>query len=216
MSQEEFYRERRLEEIFGSTYRGTKIDKLPNPKLTKYILEKWRRDDVGEYIPECRQEVADYDQAKDSWGWEKPGLVFVGEPGTGKTRSAFLLFENLTKQGCELCGIHAVKWASATSRKAKECKLDQWLEETLAPPNYGETASMLLLDDLDKGRFTETVQAELFNLIETATASGVPMLITMNTSGAELLKKFDGESGKAVVRRIREFCTVVDFNKGKV
>ena len=207
-------------------YLNTEIDKLPHPEIARDILDGWG------WLAPFDEEAFDGEGGPTGWGikydakacvTEKPGLCLIGPSGSGKTRIAVAVVQKLASLRDVNC-ISAVRWASATSDAAKNCKLEQWLEETLSTPgewsewnndyvHYKPQA--LLIDDLDKARFSDTVQCEIFNVVETAMAREIPMIITMNSTGKQLQKKFVDEIGAPLIRRISEACTVVNFAKAK-
>jgi DNA replication protein DnaC len=79
-------------------------------------------------------------------------------------------------------------------------KLDRW-----------KSVGILLLDDLGKERFTDRVETELFNVVETRVSNSRPFLITSNYSVKSLGQRMSSDQGGAIIRRIVEFCHVVEL-----
>jgi DNA replication protein DnaC len=77
---------------------------------------------------------------------------------------------------------------------------------------------LLLIDDLDKAKFTPSYAEALFELIETRTSENRPTIVTCQLGGAELLDKLSHEQpslrahAEAIVRRLRDFSEVFDFD----
>jgi DNA replication protein DnaC len=195
-----FVRARFLESL-PSGYETLDWTRIPNAKLTRHVLDYWQMwdEETGQH-------------AKDSWGHDKPGLLFYGESGSGKTRTAYALLKNRLDDGELVSVVRAVQWAATTSARAKDCKLEFWVDEVLRYD--GLPYHLVLVDDLDKARFTPTVQAELFNLVETATSEGIPLIVTTNITSDKLAKRFEPEFGEPIMRRLNEFCTPVHFKRG--
>lgn len=137
----------------------------------------------------------------------KKGLGFVGASGKGKTR---LLYHALAR------AFTAGLWTHATShtifrRIAIEANSGDG-ENRVTARNRLEMmgkVDVLLIDDLGKPSSTETVDAELEELIEFRTARARPILWSANGSGMWLLGRFGDDRGEPIVRRLTEFTTIV-------
>ncbi len=191
-------------------YRYFLLRKAPNPGLCEHLFRFWRNPDTvdegGNGLPGV-------------FGFEQPGgLLLHGDPRTGKTQIACELVRRQLAVDWNANGrfLSVVQWGAETTTRAKECRLDTWVEETMRfvwkeDPEYS-LSGYLILDDLDKARFSDTVESQLFNLVETATTHDVALIVTTNVSALELVRKFkDRTLGRAIVARLQEFCTPVDM-----
>jgi len=72
------------------------------------------------------------------------------------------------------------------------------------------TCDVLFIDDLGKCRITERVQTELFNLVDSRTSNGLPILWTSNFDSKGLIRRFASPDDAApIVRRLVESCQIV-------
>ena len=70
---------------------------------------------------------------------------------------------------------------------------------------------VLYLDDLDKAKFTERIEAEIYHVINSRTENGKPILATVNTQGDALADLMSDNRGWPIVRRLRDYCKPVCF-----
>jgi DNA replication protein DnaC len=72
------------------------------------------------------------------------------------------------------------------------------------------TCAVLFIDDLGKCRITERVQTELFDLVDSRTSNGLPILFTSNFDRTGFIKRFASPDDAApIVRRLVESCQIV-------
>ena len=127
-----------------------------------------------------------------------------GRTGTGKTRCLWLLIKKLILAGHEVRFFDCLAFAHACAREFYSGEGDVWAEEIAK-------VQIVAFDDFGKAPFTERAEAELFALVERRTAHLLPILATLNMSGAELSAKSSKDRGDPLVRRLKEFCEVVVF-----
>lgn len=191
-----------------SLYRTFNELKHPNLGLCEHLFRFWRQfaeDERGRELPEC-------------FGFDgQSGLLLVGAPRAGKTQLACELVRRKVgdpDDAYDARFISVVEWGAETSQRAKDCNLDGWAHQQVKwawkhDVEYG----LLILDDIDKIRLTATVESQLFNLIETATANEMILIVTTNCKAGELVKKFtDKAIGEAIVARLMEFCTPLNVS----
>lgn len=141
------------------------------------------------------------------WKYGGRGLVVHGSTGLGKSRTVLTLLHRLyVDDGHEF----------------EFCRVPQWARE-LETGTFASQRSMvtrlfhvplLVLDDVGKERPTERGISALFDVIDTRTNHGLPLLITSNYNGEKLLERLserDAETAAAILRRVREFCVNVAF-----
>ncbi len=142
------------------------------------------------------------------------GLLLHGPTGSGKTRAAFSLLTNELRQDPDL----RFKYVSAPDLKrrladaARGGKSHLILEELLE-----ETSCILFIDDLSQARFTPAFAENLFELIDRVHRERRPLIVTVQTNGADLVRKWCADdkdlidSAQAIARRLREYCVAVKF-----
>lgn len=169
----------RWDDICPQLYHGTKLDFLPAQSATAEAIT-WR--------PEHGR-----------------GLLLTGPTGTGKTRTAFAILQQLHMKGEKIAVLDCVTFAHECAARFSDGRGEAWV-------NGLSKIQILFLDDFDKAKFTERVEAELFGIIERRIANCLPIVITTQKVGDGIVSKFSDRSrGEAVVRRLREFCQVVIF-----
>lgn len=145
-----------------------------------------------------------------SWSHGPKGLILVGRSGTGKTRCAWQLIHRLTVQeGRKVLYFDGLKWGLEVSSAFSE---PQTTESWLAPVCNVE---ILFIDDLFKAKFTEAQEQGICTVFERRTAYLKPIIATTNTTGEMLLARMTeqgrAERGEPLIRRMREFCQIIQF-----
>jgi hypothetical protein len=136
---------------------------------------------------------------------KKPFLLLHGTTGAGKTRTAWIVFDRLWRQGFPAKAI----WLPMR-------KLEAAIERGFEDHKHGQvidlfcTVPLLCLDDLGKERLTARMETDLFGIIDERTQNLRPTIITTNYNGNTLLERFGNqETGQALLRRLREYSTAV-------
>jgi DNA replication protein DnaC len=141
------------------------------------------------------------------WKYGPKGLVIHGVTGMGKTRTVLTLLHRLyVEEGHDYEFCRVPKWA-----RELESSPPSQVRSLVSPLFY---VPLVVLDDVGKERPTERGISALFDVIDTRTSHGLPLIITSNYNGAKLLERLserDAETAAAIIRRIREFCVNVAF-----
>lgn len=202
--------EKRLEAFqssLPSIYRYFEPAKSPNLALVDHLRKWWWA-------------TLDWSTSTDTYSPDEDsrcigcdsGLLLFGPARCGKTFTACELARRvITSQNCgDARFIQMVEWSAECSRRAKDCELEGWAHDIVSSVWDGDPG-VLVLDDLDKVRATDTVQSALFNLIETAVSNDVKLIVTTNCTAEQLAKRFKPEFGQPIAGRLRDFCVPVNF-----
>lgn len=133
-----------------------------------------------------------------------PNLVLNGLTDRGKTRLAVRrLRESFARTG----QLPEIVWPGDFATAVAEA----WgeVEASKLKRRWGEVP-VLLLDDVDKDKFTERAAEMLFAVLDMRLRYGRPTILTLNMGGDAFLGKFPSrETGNAAVRRIMNHGTLV-------
>lgn len=176
-------------------------------------LTKQRADQFNRACPALYRETEESRLPEDQYravkGWVlgPQGLLLRGETGTGKSRCAWKLVErlmvvDLKRVQCFDC----VGFGHELTRRYRdddEC-IEDWLSDLAKCP-------VLFFDDFGKLKLTERAETELFGLVERRCANKLPIIATTNDTGDSLAARMTDNRGRAMIRRLREFCQVIDF-----
>jgi DNA replication protein DnaC len=141
----------------------------------------------------------------ESFGWDKPGLCLQGAAGTGKSLTAYaVLRREILAWGHTAEAYRVTLWAQQVVAKSKTGELGDWLAEQ-------SECDYLLLDDLDKCKYTPRVVEALYEVMESRTSYGLPIVVTLNSTGEKFSEAMPEGYAEAILRRINDFCTVIQF-----
>lgn len=141
-----------------------------------------------------------------AWQPGQQGLLLTGPTGTGKTRCLWQLVKRLVEQGESVCAFDCVSFGHEVSKRFGDSEEapEDWAAQLATYP-------IIFFDDLGKLKLTDRAEAELFGLIERRTANMKPILATTNDTGTTLQDRMTDNRGPALIRRLREFCNVIQF-----
>lgn len=143
---------------------------------------------------------------------ERRSLFVAGDIGCGKTYLASCLARDMHRRG------NYVRWARVGDILA-EIRRSFNSREECDPLETYKTTACLVLDDLGKERPTEWAVEQLFSLINARYDAELPLIVTSNYSGADLVRRLtpataggekgDPTTGQAIVDRLRAMCEIV-------
>jgi len=138
------------------------------------------------------------------------GVGIVGETRRRKTRTAYEILKRW-----HFAGGHRVEAINGVelSRAITEQFDDDRHVRTTAKERLAdlERASILLLDDVGKGRFTDRGSSEFFGLVEYRTARKLPIIWTLNADAKLLTKMLGEDRGAPTVERLREYSEILEL-----
>lgn len=161
----------------------------------------YRDSDLGRLPPESSAVL--------NWKFGPQGLLVLGPTGAGKTRAVWMLVKTLLLSNNSKVDTVAifdgVSFGHTLSKKYREETAEAWLWDLT-------TVDLIFFDDLGKLKLTDRAEAELFGVIESRCANLKPILATTNDTGDALAARMTENRGAALVRRLREFCQIVQFH----
>ena len=134
-----------------------------------------------------------------NWKYGALGIGIVGDSGIGKTRAIFWRLRREHEDG------RSIHYRCATQFADKIGSLDKRNHEK----DECVKADILFIDDIDKIKFTERVETDLFDILESRSKKQKPFIFTSNSNSFELGRKLSNSHSKAILRRLSEFCEVM-------
>lgn len=174
----------------------------------------YRESDTTRFPKKLQQLVAAFDPTGDR------GLGFSGRAGSCKTRAAYQMLKVAHFAGRSCASIDGVRFGALsidqfddTPFKSQHLNLDghRKTNGTEAKRHLRRLGDChwLLLDDIDKCKFTPRAEEALFSLLEIRTSNGRPTIWTCNSNASALAGLFSAERADAILRRLVEFADVV-------
>lgn len=142
---------------------------------------------------------------------KSPASLFIaGDIGTGKTYLASCLAADLIRRKVQVrwCNVGDVLRTIRSSFDQKNLTEEETIRRFTSP-------RVLVLDDLGKERPTEWAVEQLFSIVNTRYDAGLPLIVTTNYGGADLVKRLtprgdtDDTTPRAIVDRLRAMSKVV-------
>jgi len=133
------------------------------------------------------------------------GLLFYGDPGTGKTFMASCIANALLKKRVPLIVTSILKLTSASGPFSKEA------EEQAILLRKMNAARILLIDDLGSERSSDYKLEQVFEVIDSRYGAKKPMIVTTNMTLEQMQKENDIRR-KRIYQRIIEVCFPVKFS----
>jgi len=153
------------------------------------------------------------------------GLLLHGKPsGSGKTRLGTYAFNKrvITNWQGRItherdfrngdCN-HAGRWFSVNQFREHYRRIIKDEEKKAEWQSELSNADRLFLDDVDKLKPAEGLLELLFGILDDRLSYGRETILTTNFCGTELEEKWGEEYGPYLVRRLREFCLCIHFDK---
>ena len=210
--------------ICGKEYKAKIVTKHPADKILEMVCKdceeitkkdtkdkvrigKWKEVTPKNYQNTDPSALPDHKafEAAITWEYGSNGLILVGPTGTGKSRTAYLLLQRLMLDGYDVMPFKPLEFGHECIKRFTSDTWVHWIE-------YLYTVDVLFFDDFAKEPLTDRVESELFGVIEHRTANKLPIIATMNYTGAAIEDIAD-HRGPMIVRRLRDFCDAVSFRR---
>lgn len=142
--------------------------------------------------------------AVQAWGPKSGrGLGLIGATGQCKTR---MMYRRLV----DIRTTTGIRFVAMTSFRLQQAIQHQWGDDECKKAiKKARMASILFLDDLGKQKFTESAEAELFDIIEERTACRRPVCFTSNLTGEDLKRSLSENVADPLLRRLRDYCEIL-------
>lgn len=144
-----------------------------------------------------------------AWERGKKGLLLLGKSGMGKTRCIWKLLRPLFWDGITPVVFTEVGFSIECARVERNRSADEFIEKLVRAP-------ILFLDDIGHAATSSKHLERLYYVVDERTKWNRPILATTQFNGEELQDKSGDRHQKTVesiVRRLREFCTPIEFTK---
>ena len=140
-----------------------------------------------------------------AWEHQKRGLILYGKTRSGKTRTAWLLMKKQFEAGRtarvmdSMSGFEYAAIFTAGGQAALE-----WVMER-------SRCSLLFLDDVFKVKLTESFEAAMFAIVDYRMNHNLPIIATLNDTGATLSARMTDDRGDAFIARLKEMSETIHF-----
>lgn len=175
-----------------------------------------RRQREAEWLTICPKEFQQIDhrllpdpdlfERVQAWSYGPRGMFVAGKTGLAKTRACWALLHREFMAGRSvrvLTPYDLARWPAQVFDDAR--RADAELERLVR-------AKIFYLDDPFKSRLTPTVEELLFVALDERASRQLPCIFSSNDSAATLLERLSTDRANAFLRRIRDFCEVVQPN----
>ncbi len=157
--------------------------------------------------PEQLPDVAKYAEVQ-RWTFGAQGLLVIGGTRLGKTRSVWRLLERLHfEERRTIVALSPMALKAAVADAFRSGDAEDWLQSI-------RKVDVLFLDDLDTIKLTEAVEEVIYEIFEYRPSHDKPVIVTINQCGSQLGERMSTlERGQKIVERMREACSVVNFDQ---
>lgn len=139
------------------------------------------------------------------WDGKKGALLLHGETGRGKSRALFALVKREWLTGRTVSVLDdrtAMHYAAKCSTAMMTA--DQWVTSQCE-------VDFLAMDDIFKGKLTESWEAALFSIVKSRIEAGRPFIVSTQDTVGSMLSRMSDDRGSAIARRMEQFCEVISF-----
>lgn len=140
-----------------------------------------------------------------AWRYQKRGLLLYGKTRSGKTRTAWLLIRKQFEAGRtarvmdSMSGFEYAAIFGAGGQAALE-----WVQAR-------SCCSLLFFDDVFKVKLTESFEAAMFAIVDYRLNHNLPIICTLNDTGATLSARMTNDRGDAFIARLKEMSETILF-----
>ena len=127
------------------------------------------------------------------------GLIFWGNPGTGKTFTAHCIANALIDQQIPVCYVTSVNLIAKLMDK--ETRREDYLDKLCNAP-------LLILDDVGAERDTAFSREQLCSVIDARSEAGKPLIVTTNYSKGDMDQSTD-PTMQRIFNRLKACCVPV-------
>jgi hypothetical protein len=139
------------------------------------------------------------------WEYGASGLLLFGKTRTGKSRCAWKICEKYFLKG---------KWVIVMDSRAGfeyGSIFSTGGDAVLEWVDSRSKCSILFLDDVFKVKLTDSFEAALFAIVDYRLNHKLPIIATLNDTGATLSARMTEDRGSAFVARLKESATTISF-----
>ncbi len=140
-----------------------------------------------------------------AWNYGPRGLLLHGKTRKGKSRCAWLLAKKVMATGKSVRVLDSMAgFAYAAVFAAGGLEVKAWIDSHAK-------CGLLFFDDVFKVKLTDSFESAVFAIVDYRLAHQMPILATLNDTGATLTARLSLDRGEALVARLKESCDVIQF-----
>jgi hypothetical protein len=185
-----------------------KVEVQPRDKTAweRLCPKLYQKTDIARLENELRELGYDVCWLRDilAWQYGSQGLFISGPTGVGKSRVMWLLLKRLLDQEHRSAVLlNAVRFRTTLQLAGRDGTTEEFVRRLVR-------TDLLYWDDLGQMHLTGSASEMLLHVVEERSNSEMPILATTQYSGEGIDAQFERkEMGKAIRRRLNEFCRVV-------
>lgn len=141
-----------------------------------------------------------------AWHPDNPkGIGFIGKSRTAKSKVLFELGRRLYIRGQDVYPTSGIEFAEKVQAQVNDRgEFEQYIHRV-------KNCKILILDDADKCRFTEAVEAAYYGMLETRRRFQRPVLASVNINGKQMAASATENRGEPIVNRLRDLCEIIEL-----
>jgi DNA replication protein DnaC len=140
-----------------------------------------------------------------AWKYGKEGVLLFGKTRTGKSRCAWKICERQFMDGKSVMVMNSLSGFEYGSVFATNgSNVLDWVNER-------NRCGLLFLDDVFKVKLTDSFEAALFAIVDYRLNHKLPIIATLNDTGATLTARMTDDRGAAFVARLKESAKTISF-----
>lgn len=139
-----------------------------------------------------------------NWRPGPVGLVICGPSGAGKTRLMWELVKIWGDSTTPVFSPGPASFGSVMAERYRDGNAEQWASGVA-------NSEIVAFDDVTKMKITDRVEEQFFGIIDYRTCHKLPVIATIQGAGSSLKAVMSEDRGTPIIRRLREFCKVVDM-----
>lgn len=145
---------------------------------------------------------------EDALSWKPTntrGIGFMGKSRSAKSKVITELGRRLYVSGVDIFPTSGVEFQEKVAGQVEDREgFDSYMQRV-------KNCRVLLLDDADKLKLTESVEAAYYSMLEHRRRFQRPVLVSVNLSGKQMAAAASENRGEPIINRLRDLCEIIEL-----